>query len=408
MQVNSRVVRSVVAVACGSLALAACSGGGTNGSSGSAATGSGTGTQAGTTGTSSGATATGAGTAGNSSGATTGSAAGAATGTGGGSGSGASAVTGASAGSGSGAGSSSGASADAGASAGSGSAAGSGSGATGTTGASSGSGASTGGGTGATSGQTSGNAQDAGNATTGAEGGGPSDAGLVGDGPLATAGCANNHYPLCLDFENGIDTTVWTGGNPTAITTVDFAHGGHSYKLYERSPDAAPMGGVTMTVTKLGTITNQLWGRFYVHFKPEAPYGHGNILGAYDPANNWYEIGWQFNGILGDYHFAGGERSIRSKPVLVDQWYCIESFFDGTAMNMPTWWIDGQVPAYYMADPSTHAPAVLQQFAKITVGFTPYAALGLNPPYGNPGPPALAEMYIDDIAFDTKRIGCIP
>jgi hypothetical protein len=284
-----------------------------------------------------------------------------------------------------------------GASSGSASVSGGGTGSTGVT-----TGAGTGAATGATSGQTSGIAPSgaSGAATTGADGG-PTDGGLGGDGPVAVAGCANNHYPLCLDFENGIDTTVWTGGTASAITTADFAHGGHAYKLY-------PMGGGTMTVTKLGTITNQLWGRFYVHFKPEAPYGHGNILGAYDPANNWYEIGWQFNGILGDYHFAGGERSIRSKPVLVDQWYCIESFFDGTAMNMPVWWIDGQVPAYYMADPSTHAPAVLQQFAKITVGFTPYAALGLNPPYGNPGPPALAEMYIDDIAFDSKRIGCIP
>ncbi len=263
------------------------------------------------------------------------------------------------------------------------------------TGASSGSGPA---GSGADGGAPDATASEAG--PTAAEGG-ASDASSGGAGPAPKAGCANNNYPLCLDFENGIDTTVWTGGTPNAITTVDFAHGGHSYKLY-------PMGGGTMTVKQLGTITNQLWGRFYVHFKPEAPYGHGNILGAYDPAQNWYEIGWQFNGILGDYHLASNrERATRSDPVLGDQWYCIESFFDGTATNMPVWWIDGQMAAYYMADAPPPVPVVLQQFAKITVGFTPYAALGLNPPYGSAGPPALSEMYIDDIAFDTKRIGCI-
>jgi hypothetical protein len=282
------------------------------------------------------------------------------------------------------------------------------SGASSTGGASTGT-TSTGTGTGASSGSgTAGSGSDGGgpDATaseagpTGTEGG-ASDASYGGDGPVAKAGCANNNYPLCIDFENGIDTTLWTGGTPSAIVTTDFAHGGHSYKLY-------PMGGGTMTVKQLGTITNQLWGRFYVHFKPEAPYGHGNILGAYDPANNWYEIGWQFNGILGDYHLASNrERATRSKPVLVDQWYCIESFFDGTATNMPVWWIDGQMAAYYMPDAPPPVPVVLQQFAKITVGFTPYAALGLNPPYGSAGPPALSEMYIDDIAFDTKRIGCI-
>jgi hypothetical protein len=263
-------------------------------------------------------------------------------------------------------------------------------------------GVSTGAGTGSSTGVSAGAESGAGAGSSGSDAGagaGPSDAALGGDGPVATAGCSNNNYPLCIDFENGIDTTIWTGGTASAITTVDAAHGTHSYRLY-------PMGGGLLTVKQLGPITNQLWGRFYIHFTPEAPYGHGNILGAYDPSNNWYEIGWQFNGILGDYHRAGGERATRSKPILVDQWYCIESFFDGTMMNMPVWWIDGQEPDYYMADPGP-PPAELTQFAKITVGFTPYAALGLNPPYGSAGPPALNEMYIDDIAFDTKRIGCI-
>jgi hypothetical protein len=361
---NARTGRCPFWVACGALAIAGCAGSSTQASSGAATTGN-------------------AGMSGS-----TGTTSGAATGSG--------ASAGVASGSSASAGSDASVNTSTGTVASAGSGAATGSGATGSTGAASGAG------TGATAGQTSGAAQSGSGSVASGSDGGVSDAGLGGDGPVAVAGCTNNNYPLCLDFENGIDTTVWTGGTPTAITTVDFAHGGHSYRLY-------PMGGGTMTITKLRTITNQLWGRFYVHFKPEAPYGHGNILGAYDPANNWYEVGWQFNGILGDYHLAGGrERATRSKPVLVDQWYCIESFFDGTATNMPVWWIDGQVPAYYMADPPPPVPVVLQQFAKITVGFTPYAALGLNPPYGNPGPPALAEMYIDDIAFDTKRIGCIP
>jgi len=49
------------------------------------------------------------------------------------------------------------------------------------------------------------------------------------------------------------------------------------------------------------------------------------------------------------------------------------------------------------------------QFARVEVGFTPYAALGLQMPDGK-GPTdtrVLANMWIDDIAFDTKRIGCI-
>jgi hypothetical protein len=295
-----------------------------------------------------------------------------------------------------------------GASAGSGATAaagmGAGSVAAGGAGAGSGTGAGTGSGTGANASSGSSGAQGgSGTAASGASSdGGPSDASLGDDGPVSAAGCANNNYPLCIDFENGIDTTIWTGGTASAVTTADYAHGNHSYLLY-------PNGGGVLKVKNLGPITNQLWGRFYIHFNPGAPDGHGNILGAYDPSNNWYEIGWQFNGILGDYHLANNhERATRSKPTLVDQWYCIESFFDGTMMNMPVWWIDGQEPQYYMADPAPPVPQLLTQFALITVGFTPYAGLGLNDqPYGNNNPPVLTNMYIDDIAFDVKRIGCI-
>jgi hypothetical protein len=262
-------------------------------------------------------------------------------------------------------------------------------------------GAGSGSGADATTGSSAGSSAGADASASADAGAGPSDAAIGGDGPVATAGCSNNNYPLCIDFENGIDTTIWTGGTASAITTVDAAHGTHSYRLY-------PMGGGLLTVKQLGPITNQLWGRFYVHFVPEAPGGHGNILGAYDQSNNWYEIGWQFNGILGDYHTTNNERPLRSMPYLVDQWYCIESFFDGTQTNMPVWWINGQVPDYYMPDNTTLIPKLVTQFAKITVGFTPYAGLGIpQMPYGNSGPPALTNMYIDDIAFDTKRIGCI-
>jgi hypothetical protein len=54
-------------------------------------------------------------------------------------------------------------------------------------------------------------------------------------------------------------------------------------------------------------------------------------------------------------------------------------------------------------------PQVVQQFDRIEVGFTPYAGLGLQMPDGL-GPPddrVLTDMWIDDIAFDTQRIGCI-
>jgi hypothetical protein len=228
-------------------------------------------------------------------------------------------------------------------------------------------------------------------------------------GPLTTAGCSNHNYPLCIDFENGIDTTVWSGGNPNAIVTTDVAHGAHAYHLYS-NVNGTPTGGVLQTA-KLGTLTNQLWGRFYIHFSPGAPGNHGNLVAAYDGANksgNWYEIGWQFDGILGVWHGGGGENPLRGKPYLVDQWYCVELYFDGANAAVPRWWIDGAEAQYYMPGGGPKITGIGQP-KTITVGWTPYATLELMLPDQNTiiDKRLLNDAWIDDIAFDTQRIGCI-
>jgi hypothetical protein len=242
---------------------------------------------------------------------------------------------------------------------------------------------------------------------TGGSSGAAGGSGANPDSGLTTAGCANHDYQLCLDFESGIDTTIWSGGNANGIETTEVAHGGHAYHLYSDNK-SLPQGGA-FKATKLGTIKDQLWGRFYIHFAPGAPGGHGNIVGAYDQGNNWYEIGWQFDGIMGVWHSTNGERPTRSHPLIVDKWYCIESFFDGTKTNMPQWWIDGDEAQYYKADNLSLIPKIVTQFMTITVGWTPYAGLGLQMPdgLGPTDPRLLNDAWIDDVAFDTKRIHCI-
>jgi hypothetical protein len=222
-------------------------------------------------------------------------------------------------------------------------------------------------------------------------------------GTSVSARCEDHDYDLCLDFETGIDASKWSGGTESAIITTDYAHGGHAYRLY-------PMSGGLLKATSLGAITKQIWGRFYVHFTPGAPGGHGNIVAAFDQDDNWYEMGWQFDAMMGVWHAANNaERPLRSKPFIVDQWYCIELFFDGTKTEMPKWWIDGKEAEYYMAANEQLIPKAVTSFKRIEVGFTPYAPLGLQMPDGL-GPPddrVLTDMAIDDIAFDTERIGCI-
>jgi hypothetical protein len=161
-----------------------------------------------------------------------------------------------------------------------------------------------------------------GGAVTGGGGGGASGGALSaggtpaggaaqgGGGPGVQASCANNNYPLCLDFETGIDKAVWTNGTDSGISTADKAHGEHSYHAYK--------GAGVLTTTKFGAIKDVLWGRFYLRMTPGAPGGHGNIVGAYQ-GGNWYELGWQFNGLMGVWHYGGGERPLRSHPAIVDK-----------------------------------------------------------------------------------------
>jgi hypothetical protein len=266
-------------------------------------------------------------------------------------------------------------------------------------------------------------ATGAGGSSAGAAGattdGGASDAGgdaiEQGDGPVTTAGCANHNYQLCIDFENGIDTAVWSGGTPNAIVTDQFAHGGHSYHLYSKA--GAPTGGRLLSKT-VGTIKNQVWARFYIHFSPGAPGGHGNIVAAYDKSGTWYEMGFQFDGMMGVWHGGGGEHPRRSLPYIVDQWYCVEAYFDGAAAAMPRWFIDGSEAMYYEpieagggkvveAGPT---PTMSTQFTRLEAGFTDYGGLQLVQP-NNVGDQTdtrvLTDLWIDDIAFDTQRIGCI-
>jgi hypothetical protein len=211
---------------------------------------------------------------------------------------------------------------------------------------------------------------------------------------VAIAGCDQNNYALCLDFEKGMDPK-WTGWGPF-VQMGKAAHGNAAFH--------GPPGGM-LTTTQLGAITNVVWGRFYLHMAPGAPVGHGEMVGVYDQANNWYEVGWEFNGLQGNWHGNGGEKYMRTKTKIPDAYICVEFLFDGATPAVAQIWQDGQEIQYY--DVSTlMGPNKVTRFTKIEIGFRPFHSLSLTS-YDGQNPPLMTDIWIDDIAFDTKRIGCI-
>ena len=82
------------------------------------------------------------------------------------------------------------------------------------------------------------------------------------------------------------------------------------------------------------------------------------------------------------------------------------------------WWIDGAEAQYYTpqagvccaaTNPTTPMSVLIPQFKSITVGWTPYSGPALMLPDQNKivDNRVLNDAWIDDVAFDTQRIGCI-
>ncbi|HVR62548.1 MAG TPA: hypothetical protein VMU50_11640 [Polyangia bacterium] len=226
-------------------------------------------------------------------------------------------------------------------------------------------------------------------------------------GPVAAAGCANNKYAACMDFET-LPDAKWTGAGANVQTGAGKA--AHGNAAFHGPPSTV------VTTTDLGAITNVLWGRFYLHTTPKAPYGHGAIVQLYDgPNGNWYEVGFEYNGLQGNWHGPGGERYMRTSAPsadkgglmgvsIPDKWVCVEFFADGANAAPVQIWMDGVLLPYV---DSAKAPTILKtvKFGTFKIGLTPYHELSTVAYGGNAMP--MTDMWIDDIALDTQRVGCI-
>jgi hypothetical protein len=226
--------------------------------------------------------------------------------------------------------------------------------------------------------------------------GSPADQQSGGRAPGADAGCAQNSYPVCMDFET-LPDPKWTGIG----ANVQMGKAAHGNAAFHGPP------GSTISTTSLGSITNVVWGRFYLHMTPKAPVGHGAMVMLFDQPGrngNWYEVGFEFNALQGNWHGNGGEKYMRTKMLLPDKWVCVEFFADGANAAPIQLWMDS-VPIVYSEIASSPTISKTTKFANFTIGLTPYHGLSTVNYEGNVMP--MTDMWLDDIALDTQRVGCI-
>ncbi len=274
-------------------------------------------------------------------------------------------------------------------------------------------------------------------ADSGAEPDADSDSGSAADsGPASDAGadsgrdlspdpskfggptrCAAANVALCEDFESGtLDTATWTvtGTAPlidgvqkmrgTKALHVTRAGNGVSY-IKEKKTFPAP--------------ANTYYGRAFVYFDklPAAPltYAHWTFIaasgtgvsgeirlsGQLQNGANHFGVGTD-NRVddagTGDWTTTDGD----PKPpnaVPTQKWLCIEWMHKGDTNETRFWWDAAEHPTLHTT-PAQHGgnanPFNLPQFTNVWLGWAEYQPT--TEPF---------EMWLDEIAIDYARIGCI-
>lgn len=236
--------------------------------------------------------------------------------------------------------------------------------------------------------------------------------------------CADAHVQLCEDFESGaLDPATWqVGGDPPVIDTLQAARGTHALHVTKT-------GNGLSYVSESKTFpepNDTYFGRAFVYFKslPE-------------PATNFSYAHWTFvaasgTGVSGEIRLSGqlqsganlfgvGTDSLTDPagtgdwtnadrdpgpngtptPVPLGQWLCIEWMHDGAHNQTRFWWDAVEHPSLGTTSTTPHQgnaglPFTLPRFTNLWLGWQEYQASSER-----------FEMWLDEIAIDGSRIGCV-
>ena len=221
------------------------------------------------------------------------------------------------------------------------------------------------------------------------------------------------------NFESGqLDTKVWEqrvdGAATLKIQQDQAAHG--KYALQVHYPEMAARSYAFIVATHVpDSVKTHFFGRAYVKIDPATPPSHTVLLFAGEP-------GWPISKFdeIGIYHDAfqpsyqenksargqgRGEDVRHAGPVPVGKWFLLEWEFNDDPSTI-TIWADGQLSQVVQGDQKTDLssfkwPKGSENNKNLVGGFVEFG-FGARV-WGNV--PAAFDVYYDDIAIDTKRIG---
>jgi hypothetical protein len=238
---------------------------------------------------------------------------------------------------------------------------------------------------------------EGGQAGAGAAGSGADAGGVGGYGYSGASRCGTAGVLLCESFENGLDAAIWTpliSGEGTA--TVDGLHAFRGTKaLHINVVNTGHKAAISETKT-FPIATNLLYARLFVWFDVFTTTAHFTMAEApQTAAGAWIRFGGQGGkyGVGTDHGASGDWLQQDTTPIPTKQWTCIEFAFRGDTNQFHVWMDDVERTALNVG-PTQHAGFAMPAFTSLWFGWQTYS---------NQAP---GELWIDEIAIDSKPIGC--
>jgi hypothetical protein len=236
--------------------------------------------------------------------------------------------------------------------------------------------------------------------------------------------CADAHLQLCEDFESGaLDPTVWTvTGTAPVVDTLQAARGTHALHI-----TVPGKGASYIDETKTFPAPNDTYyGRAFVYFQSlptpasSFDYAHWTFIAASGTGvTGEVRVGGQMqNGVnlfgvgtdsltdpngSGDWTNADRDPGPNGtpSPVPTGQWLCIEWMHDGAHNQTRLWWDAVEHPSLGTVPTTPHqgnatVPFTLPTFTNVWLGWYEYQPT--TEPF---------ELWLDEIAIDGARIGCV-
>ena len=210
------------------------------------------------------------------------------------------------------------------------------------------------------------------------------------------------------DFRSGdLKPEIWSkrvnGDVSIAVQQEVVAHGKNALKVHYPAFTGGPNRPYAFAeATHLpDSLKGHFFGRAYVNFPNPIPAGHVVFITAGTegfPISNFFEIGNRQNKMQLSLQQNGkdvtrGEEMIAGPVYPVGKWYCLEWEFNDKPDSM-TIWFDGEKAFETTKGYKGATEDFVKAFSEVGFGFRSWGSV-----------PNGFDVYYDDIAFGTSRIG---